>query len=498
MSIECAQNKSNDDPASTAGNPADQSADIPLCIDLDGTLLRINTLHEAAVAAVFSDWSNLLRLPLWLGRGRAVLKRELAKRWRFEPATLPYNQALLERLRAEKSAGRKIVLVTAADEIVARPIANHIGIFDEVLASDGTINLRGKRKAELLCARFGERGFAYAGNDSTDHAVWKKASDVIVVNANGTTARSVAQRYPGATALNERNSRIAALIRAMRPYQWVKNAFVLVPLFTSGGIDDLNAWVRSLVAMAAFCAVASSIYLLNDISDISADRAHARKRARPFASGSLDIVTGLAAFPFLAAAGAAMAIWSSAWPAVGIYAFLSLAYTARLKEMPLVDVFILAALYTLRLEGGGEASGHAVSLWLLGFSSFLFIGLALIKRVAELERLRQAGKIDMAARRGYSVKDIQVLQMFGVGSTFASAVILSLYIQSQTAERMYRQPELLWLLIPLLLFWQCRLWLSTARGYMHDDPIVYTARDWVSWIVFFSVGIAVLAARGLP
>jgi 4-hydroxybenzoate polyprenyltransferase/phosphoserine phosphatase len=469
---------------------------IPLCVDLDGTLLRTDTLHEAAVSAVFSDWTNLWRIPLWLARGRAVLKRELAQRWRFDPARLPYNDKLLEKLRAEKVAGRRIVLVTAADEAIARPIAEHLALFDDVFASDGIVNLRGGRKADLLCSRFGEKGFDYAGNDSTDHAVWKRASGVIAVNANPSVKRAAARRYPGAITIDERRNALTALLRAMRPYQWVKNIFVLVPLFTSGGLDDAAAWTHSLVALAAFCAIASSIYLLNDISDISADRAHARKRNRPFANGTLGIVTGLIASPFLAIAGAVLAIASGAWPAVGIYAVLSLAYTARLKEMPLIDVFILAALYTLRLEGGGQASGHPVSLWLLGFSSFLFLGLALIKRVAELDRLRLAGRIKAAARRGYDVRDIQALQMFGIGATFASSVVLSLYIQSQTAEEIYRRPQFLWFLIPLLLFWQCRLWLSTARGYMHDDPIVYTARDWVSWIVFASVGIVTLAARG--
>lgn len=173
---------------------------------------------------------------------------------------------------------------------------------------------------------------------------------------------------------------------------------------------------------------------------------------------------------------------------------LSLSYTARLKEMPLIDVFILAALYTLRLEGGGEASGHTVSLWLLGFSSFLFLGLALIKRVSELERLRASGTAAWAARRGYDVQDLNILQMFGVGATFASIVVLSLYVQSQAALRIYERPQILWGLIPLMLFWQCRLWLSTARGYMHDDPILYASRDWVSWLVFALAGGLMLAA----
>lgn len=479
-----------------AVKPAKAGDGLPLCIDLDGTLVRSDTLHEAIISTVLADWTNLLRIPVWLGRGRAAFKHEIGKRWQFDPAQLPYNEDLLKLLRKEKERGRTLVLATASNDFVARSIAQHLELFDQVVASDGSTNLRGRRKAERLTSLFGEKGFAYAGNDSTDFAVWEKAGSAIVVNASSSVRRIAAKRYAGVSIIGKREHQLGPLIRALRPYQWVKNGFVLIPLFTSGGLSDVNAWIHSLVAIASFCAVASAIYLLNDISDLSADRAHPRKRNRPFASGSLDIITGLAVSPLLALLGALLAIWSGAWIAVGVYAILSTAYTARLKEMPLVDVFILAALYTLRVEGGGEASGHAVSLWLLGFSSFIFLSLALVKRVSELDRLRIEGTIRTAARRGYMVQDLQILQMFGIGATFASAVVLSLYVQSQTASQVYDRPWLLWFLIPLFLFWQCRLWLSTARGYMHDDPIVYTARDWVSWLVFTSV-VTVMLVAGL-
>jgi len=208
----------------------------------------------------------------------------------------------------------------------------------------------------------------------------------------------------------------------------------------------------------------------------------------------LRISVGLTAVPLLALLGAGLAALSGAALAVTLYSAMSLAYTMRLKEQPLVDVFILAGLYTLRLFGGGEASGHMVSLWLLGFSSFVFLALALVKRVSELIRIQSANERRIA-RRGYEVQDIFILEAFGSAATFASAVVLSLYIQSNTAETIYRHPAMLWGLVPLFLFWQCRLWLSTARGYMHDDPIVYAARDWVSWIVFACVVVVAVSAQ---
>jgi 4-hydroxybenzoate polyprenyltransferase/phosphoserine phosphatase len=473
--------------------PLDATDDLPLCVDMDGTLLRINSLHEAAFAAVLADWRTVFRIPIWLAAGRARLKQELTRRWRFAAAQLPYSNGLLQLLQQSHARGRRIVLATAADQHAADAVAQHLGVFDDVIASDGTDNLRGERKADELCRRFGERGFVYAGNDRTDHAVWQHAAGAIVVNASGSVAQAAGKRYHLVAVIDDRTSRVRAAVRALRPYQWVKNLFALVPLLAAGDFRNVDAWRHSLAIMAAFCATASAIYLLNDLSDLAADRAHPRKRLRPFASGALPLASGLAMVPILLLIGAWLGVASGAWLALALYAALSLAYTIQLKEQPLIDVFILAALYTIRLFAGGEASGHPVSMWLLGFSSFLFLSLALVKRVSELYRLQTAA-LQKTERRGYSVQDLAMLQMFGSAATFASVVVLSLYVQSDTALLAYKRPWMLWGVIPLLLFWQCRLWLSTSRGYMNDDPIVYAARDWVSWLVFAGiVGVAIAA-----
>ena len=318
----------------------------------------------------------------------------------------------------------------------------------------------------------------------------------MVVNAPASVSRSAAQRHRVVAVIDDRASRARAALRALRPYQWVKNLFTLVPLLASGDFGNGAAWRNSLAIMAAFCATASAIYVINDLSDLAADRAHPRKRLRPFASGALPLATGLAMVPVLFLIGGVLGVASGAWAALALYAVLSLSYTVRLKEMPLIDVFILAALYTIRLFGGGEASGHRVSMWLLGFSSFLFLSLALVKRVSELYRLQSAA-LRRTERRGYTIEDLAMLQMFGTAASFASVVVLSLYVQSDTALHAYARPSMLWGVIPLLLFWQCRLWLSTSRGYMNDDPIVYAARDWVSWLVFAGVA-GVAAAAWLP
>jgi 4-hydroxybenzoate polyprenyltransferase len=282
----------------------------------------------------------------------------------------------------------------------------------------------------------------------------------------------------------------------MQPYQWVKNALCLVPPVAATDFQSLTSWAGALLVAVAFCLVASAIYLVNDISDLAADRAHPRKRRRPFASGALPLAAGLVLSPLLLLAGGVLAWSAGALAPVLIYVVLSLAYNIWLKEQPLIDVFVLSALYTIRLFGGGEASGHPVSLWLLGFSSFLFLSLAFIKRVSELQAMRVAGvgAGGRPVRRGYMVEDLAILQVCGCAATFSSAIVLALYVQSAAASLAYANPAMLFAVIPLLLFWQCRLWLSTARGYMHDDPIVYAARDWVSWAVFGSLAAAVAAA----
>lgn len=477
---------------SVRGNRSTES--LPICVDLDGTLLKIDSLQEAAFAAALKDFRVLFRVPFWLAQGKARLKEELAKRWVFDPAHLPFNDKLIAYLREMRAQNRRITLVTAADQAVAEPIAKHLGFFDEVIASNGKDNLRGARKAEVLCERFGDRGFIYAGNDHTDHAVWEKAAAAIVVNAPASVQRTAESRYTIATIIEDRPMNSArAMIKALRPYQWVKNLLVFVPLVASGDITNLSGWISSLFIFGAFCACASAIYLLNDMSDLAADRMHPRNKKRPFASGALSLASGLAASPFLIALGLFLGWESGALAALVAYCALSISYNLKLKEMPLIDVFVLAALYTVRLFGGGEACGHSVSLWLLGFSSFLFLSLALVKRASELYRLRLE-KRESVARRGYATSDLEIVQMMGCAATFASAVVLSLYIQSDQALLAYPRPALLWAVIPLMLFWQCRIWLSTARGYMHDDPIVYAARDWVSWLVFAVLGGVVLAA----
>ena len=288
-----------------------------------------------------------------------------------------------------------------------------------------------------------------------------------------------------------------AVAKAIRPHQWVKNVLVFVPMLAVGDIKAEASLVQAGLAFLALCLTASAVYVGNDLMDLQADRLHHRKRFRPFAHGDLSAPTGLALAPPLLLGGLGLAWAAGVAGLVFGYAVMSILYSAKLKEYPLVDVFVLAALYTIRIVIGGVATGHPASLWLLGFSCFMFLALAFIKRVAEL-RLPSGRPDGRLARRGYDASDAGILPVMGVASSFASAMVLALYVMDLSRGGIYHQPALLLLTVPLLLFWQCRLWLATMRGRMHDDPIVSAAKDWVSWGVGGAIAVIVLLAHVLP
>lgn len=461
-----------------------------LCVDLDGTLVRTDTLVESALAAVKSQPTLLLHIPGWLLSGRAVLKRELAARAELDPSLLPYNECFIEYLRLQRIEGRRLFLTTAADQRIAQSVAKHLGVFDEVIASDGIHNLKGSAKAAVLVEQFGDRGFSYAGSDRHDVPVWTHAASVVAVNAPPSILDSASRCAPIEYRIDERRSNAAALLRALRPYQWAKNILVFVPIVTSGAFLDTSAWMSALITFVAFCLSASGIYLVNDLSDLEADRKHKRKRGRPLAHGDVSLVTAATLVPAMIVLGLACAEAVGALWSVICYIVLSLAYSLGLKSSPLVDIFLLAGLYMVRLFAGGEVTQYPVSLWLLAFAGFLFFNLATIKRVAEIT----ATDTDEIPRRGYRSGDKVIIQQMGVAAAFVSCMVLALYIQSDIVSGRYARPEILWGIVPLILFWQCRLWLSTARGYMHDDPIVYTFRDWVSWLCGATLLVVVIVA----
>jgi 4-hydroxybenzoate polyprenyltransferase/phosphoserine phosphatase len=475
----------------------DANVSRPLCVDLDGTLIRTDSLLESFLSLI-AHRDRISKLSRLLTANRSTFKQRIDSLAELSADTLPFNAELIEFLRKQKRNGQRVVLVTTADGKTARTIAEHLGLFDDIVASHGLTRFEGEARAAELVRRYGRKGFDYAGDSRADLPVWREARGIVLVNVSQGVARQ-ARKLGGVIAeFDSRCPVIPTAIRAMRPHQWVKNLLVFVPLFASRSLADWSGLLPTIEIFVCFCAAASGIYLINDLLDLATDRRHPRKRDRPFASGRLSVGFGTSLAATLVATGIALALAAGAAQPLLIYIGISFAYSVTLKTYPLVDVFILAALYTLRIVAGGVASGHQVTLWLLAFSGFTFLGLALVKRAGELIRLRQVGSHRSETRRGYRLEDIPVIQMFGVSSAFASSVVLALFVNSTAAAQQYNSPELLWALVPLILFWQLRLWLSTERGQMHDDPIVYAFGDWVSWIFAACVVIIVSLASSGP
>ncbi len=454
----------------------------PICVDLDGTLLRTDLLYESLLALLGRNPLYAFLIPFWLLRGKAALKRELASRVTLSVENLPYDKRVVEFLR--HTGQRPRVLCTASDTLLVKPIADHLGLFETVLSSDGHRNLAGKRKAETLVDMYGTKGFDYIGNSRVDLDVWRHACAAIVVNAGGRLARSAMQCTTVHHYWPAKGGDLKAWIKALRIYQWAKNLLVLVPLLTAHRLLVPAAFADAARAFLAFGLCASGVYLLNDLLDLAPDRQHPRKRKRPFAAGTLPLKHGLLIFPALTLASFSLAWWirpSFALVLLGYYT-MTLAYSFKLKRIVMIDVVMLAALYTVRIIGGAVAVGSGLSFWLLAFSMFIFLSLALLKRYTELGAAHSAGKQKIVGR-GYSVEDLTLIQSLGAAAGYIGVLVLALYINSPDSLELYHHPKVLWLLCPVLLYWVSRAWMVAHRGHMHDDPIVFAARDRASQIV---------------
>jgi len=474
-----------------------QQQSLPLCVDMDGTLIRTDLLWESLMQLLKRSPWRIFCVILWILKGRAYFKQQVAACAKPDVTVLPYHLPFIDFLKKEREAGRKLLLVTAADREIAGLVAQHVGIFDEVIASDGTHNLKGGNKAGRLTERFGVRGFDYAGNSTVDLPVWKESSAAIVVNADEqlvTRARAVTEV---AQVFNDPKPGLMVYLKALRVHQWVKNLIIFIPLITSHKLTDMSYLMAAVIAFLAFSFCASGIYVLNDLGDLDADRHHHSKQKRPFAAGLLSIPCGLFLAGMALAAGLAVAV-ALPWKFIvvlAVYLVLTTSYSARLKQLPLVDVFILAGLYTIRLVAGHAATGIVYSSWLLAFSMFIFLSLALVKRYTELITLRSNNQQNTKGR-GYVTGDLELVAMLGVSTGCLSVMVMTLYVSSVEVRALYKQPALLMLICPLLLYWISRVWLIAHRGAMQDDPIVFAIKDRVSHLIgLLTLGIIMVASR---
>ncbi|MBZ5675497.1 MAG: UbiA family prenyltransferase [Acidobacteriia bacterium] len=466
-----------------------------LVVDLDGTLVKTDLLLESILALIKRRPFYLFILPVWLLKGRAYLKQQIARRVSLDVCVLPYREDFLDYLKTQRTEGRTIALATAGDIQTAQRLADHLKLFDLVFASDGITNLSGESKRFRLVSEFGEKGFDYAGNDRRDLTVWSSARKAILVNPTRLVSSRIAKVAHVDRVFEKRRRGLGDHLAPLRPQHWLKNILLFVPLIAAHRFNEVDLLGKVFLAFLTFGCFASAGYLFNDLLDLSEDRHHPQKRFRPFAAGDLPLSYGLAMIPVLVGLGCIIGILVSQlflWVSL-IYLALSVTYSLYVKTVVLLDVIVLAGLYTMRILAGSAAVAIWPSHWLLAFSTFLFFSLALVKRYGELVVMRTISG-DGAKARGYELSDGELLAAMGIASGYLAVLILALYINSGTARLLYGRYELMWFLCPLLFYWISHIWLVAHRGRMPDDPVVFASNDRTSRILgLLMLAIAVLA-----
>jgi 4-hydroxybenzoate polyprenyltransferase/phosphoserine phosphatase len=478
---------------SAAGAKTAKATPPVLCVDLDGTLIRGDLVWECVLALLKTRPLTLFLLPFWFLSGKVHAKRHLATSAHLDAARLPYRGEVLDLLEKERERGRKTVLVTGADHELAELVAAHLGLFDEVHASNGQVNLTGRNKAAFLAEHFAGPGFDYMGDSAADLAVWRKARGAYVVGSKR-RIRQAAEVADVKVAILDRPASAITWINALRGHHWAKNLLLFLPLVLAHTLlPDLI--VPTFMGFLLFGACASGLYILNDLLDLHSDREHPWKRLRPFAAGEISIPQGLLAALILlgGALGAGFALRREFGFALFGYATLTMWYSLQLKQIALLDVFVLSSFYSFRILAGAVLSKTPLSQWFLAFSLFFFLSLAMAKRYSELVHAAVLLKSGNSGR-GYLADDRELLLSLGVGSSFAAAVILSLYIHSQDVRVLYVSPEFLFLLCPIVLYWMSRNWLLAHRGELREDPVTLALRDRVSYGVAFATALVIAAS----
>ncbi|NQU58971.1 MAG: UbiA family prenyltransferase [Rhodospirillales bacterium] len=466
---------------------------IPLVIDLDGTLIKSDLLIESFFFTLAKKPADAIRALAALPNGKAPFKAILADQYRPACELLPVNEELLAFAREQKQRGRKLYLATASDSRLADLVASHFGLFDGVFATNSGNNLTGHKKAEMLLEKFGDQGFDYAGDRAVDLPVWKCARRAIVVNASRKLIATVRAGSPSALAFDERGPVLLKYIKALRIHQWLKNVLILIPGLAAHELTGDNL-IAILTAFLAFSFCASSVYLLNDLIDLPNDRAHNDKRRRPFASGSVPLQHGMIMIPSLLGVSVVLAFGLSyALVAVlALYYMTTIAYMFVLKRSAIIDVCVLSLLYTLRLAAGSAVTGIQPSSWLLTLSLFFFLSLAVMKRINELSSLPE-GSAGKHFGRGYLTDDIPVLTAMAAASGYAAVLVFVLYLSSPKVNMLYANPQYLWLISPIFIFWISRTLLLAHRGELHEDPLVFALRDKLS-LLLAGLCAAIMAA----
>ncbi len=455
-----------------------------LVVDLDGTLITTDTLWEVYLQLIKQKPLAALLAIFFIFQGRAHFKNKISRQSAINARLLPYRQPVIDYIRGRQVSGSKIILATAADQLIAASVAKYLGLFDQVIASANGVNLSGKEKAKRLTVMFGAKNFDYLGDSKKDIPVWSQAHAAIIVSTDTRLINQVQKVTPVTLISTNNQSSLSALFQSMRPHQWIKNLLLYIPLLA----DHQFYWLavtRTTIAFVSFSLLASAVYLVNDLFDLEADRLHPTKKFRPLASGKLPLVVGLIAIPVLVILSVSLTFYLSRdfIYFLSAYFIINILYSLRLKQIALVDVMVLALLYVMRVLAGGAAANITVSEWLMGLILFLSLSGALLKRFVELDKLELSDRTN-AIGRGYVVADRTIIGQLGIISGYLSVLVLTLYVNSATVKELYSYPALWWLNVILLLYLVSRVWLLAYRGQMASDPVLFFLRDKVNyWVI---------------
>jgi 4-hydroxybenzoate polyprenyltransferase len=469
-------------------------SNIPLCVDLDHTLYKTDFLYETLLFGLKSGSITIYDVIRELGKGKSFLKNFIANNVTIEVSLLPKNQEIWEYAKLE-SKNRPVVLVTATNTTLAQQVARYAGFFSEVIASSKEVNLKGSAKHDELVKKFGVEGFDYIGDNPCDLEVWKSCRYAYPVTSNKQFINKVEQVAQIQYTFPLRPHKLQTLLKALRLHQWSKNVLIFVPIIAAHELEKSSVIFTSILAFISFSVTASSVYLVNDLLDLESDRKHRTKFKRPFASGDLPLTAGFYLVPLLGLLALITGLpvgFSFLFVLCG-YFILTSAYTLWAKQKPILDVVLLASLYTVRILAGAVAASVLVSEWLLSFSMFLFFSLACAKRFSEINYNVEDSQSKVPGR-GYYGKDKELLGILGVSSGLLSVLVLALYVTAQEVVALYDHPRVLMYLCPMLLYWIARVWLLTYRGELHEDPVTFALKDKTSYLIMFAFGLALALA----
>lgn len=468
---------------------------IPLFVDLDGTLLKTDVLAESVLLLLKRNPLYLFLFPLWLIGGRARLKHEIATRIELPLDLLPLNPEILAHLREQRSAGRELILISASNDKAVQQIGAHLNLFDHSIGSDATVNLRSAAKLARIRQLTNAPAFAYAGNSRADLVIWAEAEQLYLVNCSPALVDTLVERANNITQFDQPQSGPKKFIEAIRPHQWLKNGLLFLPLLLSHQLNNPGLLLAAAIGFLSFSLCASSVYLLNDLLDVNDDRQHPSKRYRPFAAGDLSLAAGFVGSPVLLVGAILVGLLLPVefLLVLAVYWILTCLYSFFLKRLLLVDALVLSLLYTLRIIAGSVAIGVVTTNWLLAFSACLFFGLALLKRYTELSNVLALGNSAISGRR-YTTANLQSLLIAGAISGLLAVVVFAFYINAPDITELYSNPALLWLICPLLLYLLWRIWSFARAGKLHEDPLLFAASDHPSQIITALCAVIIWAA----